>query len=58
LIAGARQLFRESEDQEFVQKYQAALEQEPENGDGPFNFDKVASLKALARRQYDRDTRR
>ena len=30
LIAAARQLFTESEDQEFQQKYQAALQQEPE----------------------------
>lgn len=30
LITGARQLFTESEDQEFLQKYQAALQQEPE----------------------------
>jgi hypothetical protein len=30
LISEARQLFRESEDQEFQQKYQAALQQEPE----------------------------
>jgi hypothetical protein len=30
LITGARQLFTESEDQEFQQKYQAALQQEPE----------------------------
>jgi len=30
LIGGARQLFTESEDREFEQKYQAALQQEPE----------------------------
>ncbi len=30
LITAARQLFAESEDQEFQQKYQAALQQEPE----------------------------
>ena len=30
LIAAARQLFTESEDHEFQQKYQAALQQEPE----------------------------
>src|SRR5947207_2737566 len=30
LITGARQLFTESENQEFQQKYQAALQQEPE----------------------------
>lgn len=30
LISAARQLFTESEDQEFQQKYQAALQQEPE----------------------------
>jgi hypothetical protein len=30
LISGARQLFTKSEDQEFQQKYQAALQQEPE----------------------------
>jgi len=30
LISGARQLFTQSEDQGFHQKYQAALQQEPE----------------------------
>ena len=30
LITGARQLFTQSEDQDFLQKYQAALQQEPE----------------------------
>ena len=30
LIAAARQLFAESEDQKFQRKYQAALQQEPE----------------------------
>ena len=30
LITGARQLFTESEDHEFQEKYQAALQQEPE----------------------------
>ena len=30
LIGGARQLFTESEDREFQQKYQSALQQEPE----------------------------
>jgi len=30
LIGGARQLFTESEDREFRQKYQSALQQEPE----------------------------
>ena len=30
LIAATSQLFTESEDQEFLQKYQAALQQEPE----------------------------
>ena len=30
LITGARQLFTESVDQDFQQKYQAALQQEPE----------------------------
>lgn len=30
LITGARQLFIESDDQEFQEKYQAALQQEPE----------------------------
>ncbi|MGI9067322.1 MAG: hypothetical protein ACR2HX_13090 [Pyrinomonadaceae bacterium] len=58
LIPGARQLFTEPEDQEFQQKYQAALQQEPEVVMAHSALMKLLRSKVQATGQYDGNARR
>jgi hypothetical protein len=48
LITGARQLFTASDNKEFSDKYQAALQQEPEILMAHFDFDEATSIKGLS----------